>query len=124
MTSVTRSYAIATCRSPGTQLEIRQVPLPGQVIPAGSTRVVEGQVHPYQGWVSHGMLQRTPAPVVTMSRSGSSAAILTLIAPTALGAGIGATIGSAPGGWYRLRLDIGGRQLSFLISPGGDIRAG
>jgi hypothetical protein len=47
--------------------------------------------------------------------------------PGRAGAGIGATIGPDPGGpsgWYRLRLDIDGRQLSFLISPGGDIRAG
>jgi hypothetical protein len=57
-----------------------------------------------------------------MSRTGSSAAILTLIAPTAPGAGISASIGRAAGGWYQLRLDIGGRQLSFLISPGGSIR--
>jgi hypothetical protein len=122
VTSVTRSYAIA--RAPGTQLEIRQIPLPGQVIPAGSTQVVEGQVNPYQGWVSHGMLQRTRAPVVTMSRSGSSAAILTLIAPTAPGASVSASASPGPGGWYRLRVDIGGRQLSFLVSPGGDIQAG
>ncbi len=122
VTTVTRSYAIANAS--GTQLEIRQIPLPGQVIPAGSTRVVEGQVNPYQGWVSHGMLQRTRAPVVTMSRSGSSAAILTLIAPTASGVSISAAAGPGPGGWYRLRVDIGGRQLSFLVSPGGDIRAG
>ena len=122
VTTVTRSYAIAT--APGAQLEIRQIPLPGQVIPSGSTRVVEGQVSPYQGWVSHGMLQRTRAPVVTMSRSGSSAAILTLIAPTAPGTGISASVGRAAGGWYRLSLDIGGRPLSFLVSPGGDIQAG
>jgi hypothetical protein len=119
---VTRSYAIAT--APGTQLEIRQIALPGQVIPAGSTQVVDGQVNPYQGWVSHGMLQRTPAPVVTMTRTGSSAAILTLIAPTAPGTGISASVSNGPGGWYRLRLQIGGSQLTFLISPGGDIQAG
>jgi len=122
VTTVTRSYAIAT--APGTQLEIRQVPLPGQQIPAGSTQVVEGQVNPYQGWVSHAALQRIPAPVVTMTRTGSSAAILTLIAPTAPGAGIGASVSDGPGGWYRLSLQIGGQQLSFLISPGGDIQAG
>jgi hypothetical protein len=121
VTTVARSYAIAT--APGTQLEIRQIPLPGQAIPAGSTQVVKGQVNPYQGWVSHAMLQRTPAPVVTMTRTGSSAAILTLIVPTAPGAGIGASIGPGPGGWYLLSLDIGGQGLSFLISPGGDIQA-
>ena len=70
------------------------------------------------------MLQRTRAPVVTMSRSASSAAILTLIAPTTPGASISASASPGPGGWYRLRVDIGGRQLSFLVSPGGDIQAG
>ncbi len=122
ITAVTPSYAIAT--APGTQLEIRQIPLPGQVIPAGSTQVVEGQVSPYQGWVSHGMLQRTPAPVITVTRSGSSAAILTLIAPTAPGAGVSASVSRVAGGWYRLRLQIAGRQLTFLVSPGGEIRQG
>jgi len=122
VTTVTRSYAIAT--APGTQLEIRQIPLPGQQIPAGSTQVVRGQVNPDQGWVSHAQLQMTPAPVVTMTRSGPSAAILTLIAPTAPGAAVSATVAGSSGGWYRLRVQIGGRQLSFLVSPGGDIRAG
>ena len=122
VTTVTRSYAVAT--APGTQLEIRQIPLPGQQIPAGSTRVVRGQVNPDQGWVSHVQLQMTPAPVVTMTRTGSSAAILTLIAPTAPGAAVSAAVVGSSGGWYRLRVQIGGRQLSFLVSPGGDIRAG
>ncbi len=122
VTTVTRSYAIAA--APGTQLEIRQIPLPGQVIPADSTQVVEGQVNPDQGWVSHAMLQRTPAPVVTMTRTGSSAAILTLIAPAAPGTAISAAIGPGPGGWYLLRLQIGGQQVSFLVSPGGDIQPG
>jgi hypothetical protein len=58
VTTVTRSYAVAT--APGTQLEIRQIPLPGQQIPAGSTQVVRGQVNPYQGWVSHAQLQMIP----------------------------------------------------------------
>ena len=122
VTAVGRSYAIAA--APGTQLEIMQIPLPGQQIPRGSTQVVRGQVNPYQGWVSHAQLQMTPAPVVTMTRSGSSAAILTLIAPTAPGVSITASISQHSPGWYQLRLRIGGRQLSFLISVGGSIQAG
>jgi len=90
VTKVTSSYAIAS--APGTELEILQIPLPGQAIPAGSTAVVRGQVSPYQGWVSHQMLQRIPAPVVTMTRHGSSAAILTLIAPAAPGTPVTATM--------------------------------
>jgi hypothetical protein len=122
VTSVTRSSAVAT--APGGQLEIEQIPLPGQQIPAGSTRVVRGQVNPYQGWVSHAQLQRLPAPVVTMTRTGSSAAILTLIAPTVPGTAVAATASRSSGGWYRVRVQIGGRQLSFLVSPGGQIQAG
>jgi len=115
VTTVTRSYAVAT--APGTQLEIRQIPLPGQQIPAASTQVT-------RGWVSHAPLQRIPAPVVTMTRTGRSAAILTLIAPNAPGGPITAAVSGASRGWYRLRARIGGRQLTFLVSAGGDIRPG
>jgi predicted aspartyl protease len=59
-----------------------------------------------------------------MIRSGPSAAILTLIAPTAPGTAISAAVSRGSGGWYRLRVQIGGRQLSFLVSTGGDIQAG
>jgi hypothetical protein len=122
VTTVTRTTAIAT--APGTQLEIRQIALPGQQIPSGSTQVVKGQINPYQGWVSHAALQRIPAPVVTMTRTGPSAAILTLIAPTAPGTAITAAISPHGPGWYQLRLRIGGSQVSFLISADGDIRQG
>ena len=122
VTTVTRSYAMAA--APGTELEIRQIPLPGQQIPAGSTRVVRGQVNPYQGWVSHAQLQMTPAPVVTMTRTGASTAILTLIAPAAPGTAISAAVTGSSRGWYRLLVQIGSRQLSFVVSPGGGIRAG
>jgi len=122
VTTVSRSYAIAN--APGAQLEIRQIPLPGQQIPAGSTQVVDGQVDPYQGWVSHAALQRIRAPVITMTRTGSSAAILTLIAPTAPGIGITAAVSQRSPGWYQLSLQIGLSQLSFLISADGDIQQG
>lgn len=115
VTAVTRSAATAS--APGTQLEIRQIPLPGQQIPAASTQVS-------QGWVSHAALQRIPAPVVTMTRTGSSAAILTLIAPTAPGTAISAAVSRGAGGWYRLLVRIGGRPLAFEVSPGGAIQAG
>jgi Heparinase II/III-like protein len=122
VTRVTRSYAVATAA--GTQLEIRQIALPGQVIPAGSTQVVRGQTSPYQGWVSRQVLQRTPAPVITMTRPGPSAAILTLIAPSSPGAVVSTAISPQPGGWYQLRVRVGGNSASFLVSAGGDIRQG
>ncbi len=120
VTTVTRDYAIAS--APGTELEIRQIPLPGQVIPEGSTQVVEGQTNPYQGWVSHQMLQRIPAPVITMTRTGPSAAILTLIVPASPGTPIGASIRPGPDGTYHVQVTVGGTQESFTVSTNGAIQ--
>jgi hypothetical protein len=122
VTRVGRSYAVAD--APGTQLEIRQIPLPGQLIPSGSTRVIRGQTSPYQGWVSRQMLQRIPAPVITMTRTGPSTAMLTLIAPSSPGTAVTTTITQRPGGWYHLRVDLAGTSASFLISTGGYIKQG
>jgi Heparinase II/III-like protein len=119
VTTVSRSYAVAA--APGTQLEIRQIPLPGQIIPRGSTRVVRGQTDPYQGWVSRQVLQRTPAPVITMTRSGPSTAMLSLIAPSAPGAAVTTAISQQPGGWDRLQVHIGSAYAAFRVSSDGDI---
>ena len=122
VTTVSRSYAIAT--APGTELEIRQVALPGQVIPAGSTQVVRGQVNPYQGWVSRAQNRRTAAPVITMTRYGASAAILTVIVPAVRGTAISASVtGQLSPGWYRLRLTIGQVTSTVLVGAGGTIKA-
>ena len=125
VTKLSRSYAIAsvaaTRGTPATQLELLQIPLPGQAIPRGSTQVVRGQVNPYQGWVSHQMLQRIPADVVTMSRNGTSTAMLTLIVPAAPGTYLSRTISGQPGGPYRLRVQVGSAVSVFSITAGGAI---
>ena len=112
-------YALAS--APGTELVLQQIPLPGQVIPPGSTQVVRGQVHPYQGWVSHQMLQRIPADVVTMTTTAPSAAMLTLIVPAAPGTPTATTISGPPGGPYQLRVRVGATVASFSITAGGVI---
>lgn len=119
VTRLSSSYAIAS--APGTQLELLQIALPGQVIPPGSTQVVRGQTNPYQGWVSHQMLQRTPADVVTMTRTGPSAAMLTLIVPSAPGTPVTTAISGPPAGPYLLRVRVGGTASVFTISADGDI---
>jgi hypothetical protein len=103
--TVHAGYAVAT--APGTELVIQQVALPGQVIPAGSTQVTRGQVNPYRGWVSRGQNQRTPAPVVTMTRYGDSASILTVIVPAAPGTAVSASAVAHGAGRYLLRIAIG-----------------
>jgi hypothetical protein len=85
---------------PATALVITRIPLPSQAIGSGSTTVVKGQVKPYQGWVSHQQLQRTPAPVVIMTSKGTGAklstSMLTLIAATAPGTPVTASVASRP----------------------------
>jgi Heparinase II/III-like protein len=119
VTKLTRSSAIASAR--GTKLELLQIPLPGQVIPNGSTTVVKGRVKPYQGWVSHYMLQRIPADVVEMTRTGYSTAMLTLIVPTAPSTSVTTAIGGPPGGPYSLRVQIGSTVTSLTITANGVI---
>jgi Heparinase II/III-like protein len=114
-------YAVAT--APATELVIRQVALPGQVIPAGSTQVTRGQVDPYQGWVSRGQNQRTPAPVVSITRYGSSASILTVIVPAAPGAAVTASAVAHGAGWYLLRIAIGQTSRTLLVGADGTIKA-
>ena len=119
--SVDGSTAVAT--APGASLTLAQVALPGQVIPAGSTQVVRGQTAPYQGWVSHQMLQHQPADVVTMTRTGASAAILTLLVPTAPGTRVAYSVSGPPAGPYQLRVTIGAEVCSFAITADGVIGA-
>jgi Heparinase II/III-like protein len=119
VTSLSSSQAIAS--APGAELNLIQIPLPGQAIPAGSTGVVRGQVNPYQGWVSHQMLQRIPADVVTMTRTGPSAAMLTLIAPAAPGTTVTTAISGPRGGPYQLTVWIGLSVSFFTITANGTI---
>lgn len=119
VTKLSRSYVIAS--APGSELLLRRIPLPGQVIPRGSTQVIRGQVHPYQGWVSHQMLQRIPAAVVTMTTSAPTAAMLILIAAIAPGTPAATAISGPPGGPYQLRVRIGNTTASFSITAGGVI---
>ena len=47
-----------------------------------------------------------------------------IIVPSTPGVRITAAVSGASRGWYRLRVQIGGRQLTFLVSAGGDIQPG
>jgi Heparinase II/III-like protein len=119
VTGVDRSAAVAT--APGTALTLAQVALPGQVIQAGSTQVVRGQTSPYQGWVSHQMLQRLPADVVTMTRTGPYAAILTLLVPAAPGTPVAYSVTGPPAGPYLLRVTVGATVSDYTITADGTI---
>jgi hypothetical protein len=111
---------------PATTLVITRIPLPGQVIPAGSTTIVKGQVNPYQGWVSHQQLQRTPAPVVIMTSKGAGAKLsttmLTLVTATAPGTPVTASVAKSPvssahGPVYVVTIRIGATKTAIQVNP-------
>jgi hypothetical protein len=57
-----------------------------------------------------------------MTRTGPSAAMLTLIAPASPGTSITASVTAQPSGWYALRVQIGPAVRILLVSSGGGIR--
>jgi len=137
VTRVTASSATATAPAipatasspafPATALVITRIPLPGQVIPSGSTTVVKGQVKPsYQGWVSHQQLQRIPAPVVIMTSKGTGASLsttmLTLIVAAAPGTPVTASVAKSPvtsghGTMYVVTIRIGTTKTAIQVNP-------
>jgi hypothetical protein len=119
VTEVGASYAVAS--APGAELTLARVALPGQVIPPGSTQVAVGQASPYQGWVSEQMLQRTPADTVTMTSTGPSAAILTLLVPTAPATPVTYTISGSPAGPWTLQVTVGATATIYTITADGTI---
>jgi hypothetical protein len=130
VTSVTAGRALAAApasgSAPATTLVLLRIGVPGYAVPARSTTVVKGQTSPYQGWVSHQALQRLPAPVVIMASKGAgsslSAVMLTLIAATAPGTPVSASVVSrAANGTYRVAVRIGAGTTTVTISPAGVI---
>ncbi|HEY2270153.1 MAG TPA: hypothetical protein VGI96_46570 [Streptosporangiaceae bacterium] len=129
VTSLTAASATATAPAiaataktpavPATALHLIRIPLPGQVIPAGSTTVVKGQTNPCQGWVSRQALQRIPALVVIMSSQGVgpslSTVMLTLIAATAPGTPVSATASATSSGSYDVTVRIGSTTVPVTI---------
>ena len=119
VTQVGASYAVAT--APGAELTIARVALPGQVIPPGSTQVAVAQDNPYQGWVSQQMLQRTPADTVTMTSTGPTAAMLTVLVPAPPGTPVTDAISGPAAGPWTLTVTVGATVSFYQITANGVI---
>ncbi|MBZ9639904.1 heparinase II/III family protein [Streptomyces sp. PSKA30] len=113
------SYVSALSSDGTSQLLISQVPLPGQSVPSGSTRVVRGAKDPYQGWVSPIEGQRLPASTVMMQRRGKELRMLTLIVPAAAHQSVSSSSTKDSDGWYRVTVRIGFYEHTIRVSPDG-----
>jgi hypothetical protein len=89
-----------------------------QALPAGAILIKQAQTSPIQGWHYPNIFTRNSAPTLMFARSGSSASILSVIAPVH-------TTGSVQykGRWsgttYIVDLVVGGKTVSFGITAGG-----
>lgn len=80
--------------------------------------VVSGQERPLRGWVATGWKQRSPAPSLRFTKTGTAFRFITVIAAGFRGAKPQVeTVRSAPKGQVRLRIDTGRVAEQLVIEP-------
>ena len=118
-TVTSRAAAVAMAPGAATRTVVLQVPY-RQVLPAGATLVKQGQTNPRQGWYWPTSNVRQAAPTVLLARSGTSAAILSLVIPIRATGQIKCTTRMS-GTTFVVDLDVGGQRVSFGVSGGGSL---
>ncbi|GAB2756802.1 hypothetical protein GCM10027072_63690 [Streptomyces bullii] len=118
---VSHSHVQALSSDGRSQLVVSQVPLPGQSVPSGSTRVARGVTDPYQGWVSPLEGQRLPASTALMQRHGKELRMLTLIVPAGVDQPVSWSATRDADGWYRVTVRIGFTERAIRVGPDGSM---
>jgi Heparinase II/III-like protein len=118
-TVYSRTTAIAAASGDTSRTILLQLPYK-QALPAGATLVKRGLTSPIQGWQYPNIFQRNAAPTAMFARSGTSASILSFIAPVgARGALMYHTHQSGTSTLVDLSVD--GHLVRILISAGGGL---
>jgi hypothetical protein len=112
-------HAVATTRDGAVALHVVQSSLPGHAVPAGATNSVRGRRDPPLGWFAPRPHTWLPAPVVTTSRTGRGARMLTVLVAASPAAPPEVSVTPAAGGWLRVRITVDGRTRTVRVSPGG-----
>jgi hypothetical protein len=123
---LSRGTAAALPTQGDVRLQLTQVPLPGQTLPAGGTTVVRGRTTPsLLGWLAPVVMRWLAAPVVSMNRAGAGTRIVTVLAagprngPVAVSR---ARLGSD--GWWHVGVNVAGATAVVRISSGGALSLG
>jgi len=118
-TIYSRTTAIAAAAGDTSRTILLQIPYK-QALPPGAILVKRGQTAPIQGWHYPNIFHRYAAPTAMFARSGTSASILSVIAPLrARGTLLYRTRLSGTSTIVDLTVD--GRPVSILISSGGGL---
>ena len=103
------------------QTTITSLPYPGRSLPRDAMRVVTGSTHPVQGWWWPSMFVKQPVPVVSITASGRSAALLTVITYARAKTPMVATTTAGPTGSTITTLKIGSESVRFSGSADGSL---
>jgi hypothetical protein len=118
-TVYSRTTALASKTGEDTRTILFQVPY-RQALPPGAILLKQAQTNPIQGWTYPNINTRLSAPTLMFARSGTSASILSFIAPVkATGAVTYATRWS--GTTYVVDLSVAGVRTSIGITAGGSL---
>jgi hypothetical protein len=118
-TVYSRTTAVAMRPGDSTRTILFQVPY-RQALPRGAILLKQGQTNPIQGWHYPKITIRRPAPTLLLARSGTSAYILSFIAPVrATGSVTYRTRWS--GTTYVIDLNVAGVRTSIGITAGGSL---
>ena len=120
VTTSGRSVATATTANGVAKVTLVQVPLPGQVLPAGTLGVHTGSTSPYLGWVSPMTNQRYAAPVVVYARPDRATSILTVAVAGVPSTSVSATA-AFDGRYTDIDVTIDGHATRYYLSVGGSI---
>jgi len=91
-----------------------------QALPAGAILIKQGKTSPIQGWHYPNIFTRNSAPTLMFARSGTTASILSVIAPVPA-AGSVQYKGRWSGTTYIVDLVVAGTKVSFGITAGGSL---
>jgi hypothetical protein len=118
-TVYSRTTALAMRPGDTTRTILFQVPY-RQPLPPGAILLKQGQTNPIQGWTYPNITTRLAAPTLMFARSGTTASILSFIAPVpATGSVTYRTRWS--GTTYVVDLTVAGVQTSIGITAGGSL---
>ncbi|NIK58925.1 heparinase II/III domain-containing protein [Kribbella shirazensis] len=114
-----QSPTAAVAMKPGDKSKTYLLQIPyQQQPPADGITVVQGQQDPVQGWYYPDIFHRQSAPVVKFNRTGTNAAILSAVVPTATTEAVTYKTRTVSGMFF-VDLTVGARKATIRVLPDG-----
>lgn len=103
-----------------TRATVLQLPYRDEPLPPGTATTSAGSTDPIRGWYWRDIFSRRPAPTVTFTAAGTSAAMVTAVVAGPATAQVGTQVRQDGRNWVYL-FDIGGEVAEIGLSPAGTL---